>query len=380
MRESNRIRVVHLVSTLNIGGLEKVVCDLVREVERENIHAEVVCLGEIGALADEFKSLDVTVTALNVLGNGILAPANALLRYLQSTSFDVLHTHNETPHLAGALVRCRLRVPVLVHTKHGRNQPDKWKRVAMNRFSAWMSDVVVAVSHDAADVCRGIERIPERKIRVIHNGIDLQRFVPHQEVTSERVLRAIHVARIADPPKDHATLLRAVRLVVDQIPSFQLEIVGDGPSRPEIEFLCGQLDLRENVTFSGFRSDVAKRLSKSGLAILSSLTEGLSITLLEAMAMGLPVVATNVGGNKEVVVHDETGLLVPPRQPSLMASAILEFIRSPAGAAEMGRSGRRRVETRFGLPNVARQYEELYASLLRRTSVGKSKAPALSHA
>lgn len=358
------IRVVHLVSTLNIGGLEKVVYDLVRFVDRERFDVKVLCLGEIGALADDFEAIGIPTFGLNAIDKGPLASSRVLARRLKELSVDVLHTHNPAPHLAGALARCRTRIPMLVHTKHGRNYPDQWKRVLINRMVTWATDCVVAVSHNAARVSLEVERIPARKLRVLHNGIDLDRFQP-LAACNLNPRRAIHVARLCDP-KDHTTLLRAVRLVSNAIPDFHLDLVGDGPHRGQIESLCDELQLRNNVSFAGFCGDVRQRISQCGLALLSSLSEGLSITLLEAMAMGLPVVATNVGGNGEVIVEGQTGMLVPPQQPEKMAAAMLELIGSPERAAAMGKAGRKRIEDEFDLRSVVRAYESIYSGLLAK--------------
>ena len=155
-----------------------------------------------------------------------------------------------------------------------------------------------------------------------------------------------------------------MKLVVNESPSFHLDIVGDGPHRKRIEAHCDELQLRRYVTFHGFRNDVQDLLSERGIFILSTTTEGLSITLLEAMASGLPIVATRVGGNPEVVIDGETGLLVPPKSPREMADAILSLIRDPARAAQMGTAGRTRVEEQFDVRKVAARYETLYREIL----------------
>lgn len=368
MPYNRRIRVVHLVSTLNLGGLEKVVYDLVRLADRNRFENHVICIGGIGALADDFQKLGVPTLALDPVGkNGIFATSRRLAKLLRPMKIDVLHTHNPTPHMVGSLTRFQTPIPVLVHTKHGRNYPGNWKRVFVNRMMAWVTDCVVAVSHDAAAVSRDIERVSEHKLRVIQNGIDLARFKGNP-TGSRNSANVIHVARLSDPPKDHATLLRAARLVTNHVPNFHLEIVGDGPDRSRLESLRDELQLQNHVTFSGFRSDVCERLANSQLAILSSLTEGLSISLLEAMAMGLPVVATDVGGNRELVVHQQTGILVAPQDPDVMARAMLELIQSPTKAAAFGAAGRERVEKNFCLNGVVERYADLYGELLRRVS------------
>jgi glycosyltransferase involved in cell wall biosynthesis len=236
--------------------------------------------------------------------------------------------------------------------------------VLANRLAAWLSGKIVAVSNDAADVALTIEKIPACKIEVIHNGIDLTNFPLADRPRHEGPRRAVHVARISYASKDQRTLLSAVRIVADRQPDFVLDIVGDGPDRADLEGMCDELHLRSHVNFIGFRDDVYQFLSRAEFFVLSSVTEGISITLLEAAASGLPIVATNVGGNSEVTVHGETGLLVPPRSPEALAAAMLEMLSDPTRARQMGQAGRRRVEQHFDLRHSVARYEELYRSLL----------------
>jgi glycosyltransferase involved in cell wall biosynthesis len=361
---ARRVRVMHLVLALNIGGLEKVVYDLTRMADREQFDVQVVCLGEVGALAGIFAEAGIPVRGLGVLGRGTLRAIRKVSSELHRERPDILHTHNPSPHLVGAVAARWAGVPIVIHTKHGRNYPGEFRKVWANRVATWFSDRVIAVSKNAADVARGVERVSAKKVEVVFNGIDLQKFC-ELSPSDRNVRRMIHVARLVDPPKDHATLLRAVQLIVKQVPDFQLEIVGDGPHRERIESLCNELDLGNHVTFHGFRHDVHELLRHCGLFILSTTTEGLSITLLEAMATGLPIVATRVGGNPEVVADGETGLLVPPESPCEMADAILKLICDPTRAAQMGAAGRARVEEYFDLRKVVTRYESLYRELLK---------------
>jgi glycosyltransferase involved in cell wall biosynthesis len=274
----------------------------------------------------------------------------------------VVHTHNPQPHYFGVAAARLARVPALVHTKHGRNRPDKPRRVALNSLAARLSDRVVCVSSNAETVARRTERVPPKKLCLIRNGVALPEFVATAR-PRDAAKRAIHVARL-NVVKDQRTLLRAVRLVADELPDFVLEIVGDGEERKALECLCDELRLSDHVRFLGERSDVSSLLGGARLFVLSSLGEGLSMTLLEAMASALPIVATAVGGNAEVVVHGETGLLVPPRSPQQLAAAMLELVRDPDKASQMGQAGRRRVEAEFDMQRVAARYESLYHEVL----------------
>lgn len=356
--------VVHLVLSLNVGGLEKVVYDLVRCANRQKFSMRVVCLGEVGDWGPKFEALGVPVDALGVLNRGKLRRVIALSRKLRELRPDILHTHNPTPHFVGALAARLSGVPVVVHTKHGRNYPENRKWVLVNRFASWLSARIVPVSGNAASVALEIERIPPLKVEVIRNGIDLERFPLTERPPRGARRRAIHVARIQYDAKDQRTLLRAVRIVADAEPDFAIDIVGDGADRADLETFCDELQLRDHVNFLGFRDDIHHLLSQVEFFVLSSLTEGVSITLLEAAANGLPIVATAVGGNSEVVVDGISGLLVPPRSPDALAAAMLELLRDRPRALRMGRAGRNHVEENFNLRRTVARYQDVYESLL----------------
>jgi sugar transferase (PEP-CTERM/EpsH1 system associated) len=358
---TSSIRVAHLVNHLDVGGLENVVFNLVRFADRSRIQPSVICLHGKGTLAPRVEKLGIEVKTLNGTGVSRLRLMGRLIRQLRRDGINVLHTHNPMPHLLGAPAALAARVPVLVHTKHGRNRPSNRRLVRLNRMASWLSNKIVGVSRDSIDVARNVERVSPGKLELIHNGIDLEAFRPAH--TPRDAAAAIHVARL-NPIKDQPTLLQAVRRVADSMPNFRLQIVGDGAERARLEEISRQLQLQDHVYFLGERSDVSELLARAGLFVLSSVSEGLSLTLLEAMAGGLPVVATNVGGNAEVVVEGETGLLTPPRSPELLAEAMLALMRDPNRAKRMGEAGRRRVEREFDARQVARRYESLYARLL----------------
>jgi glycosyltransferase involved in cell wall biosynthesis len=219
---------------------------------------------------------------------------------------------------------------------------------------------VVPVSEHAAVQVRRLERTPQGRVVVIPNGIEL----PSPPKRGTRPVRyGISVARL-DPIKDQASLLRAVRRIVDKVPDFKLELVGEGAERPRLERLRDELGLRAHVLLSGHCDDVALRLARADVFFLTSLSEGLPLSLLEAMASALPVIATDVGGNREVVVQGETGLLVPAGSAEEVAEAALSLVREPHRAGALGLAGRARVESLFSLEGMIARYERLYRSRL----------------
>ena len=228
---------------------------------------------------------------------------------------------------------------------------------------------MVGVSREAVDVARAHDGMTAAKTCVVHNGVDLNRYTVVPAGDPLRLRRIVTVARL-NPVKDQATLLRAMRRVIDTNPECHLTIAGDGPSRCDLEALCGALGLTRHVTFLGMRDDVPAVLAGAGQFVLPSISEGVSLTLLEAMASGLPVVATRVGGTPEIVEHGITGYLVAPSAPEDLAAALLAIARNAEASAAMGRAGRARVERLFSLDATVAQYEQCTPSLLgRRASV-----------
>jgi glycosyltransferase involved in cell wall biosynthesis len=326
----------------------------------------VVCLQEIGELGPAFGNLGVPVENLAVHGKGSFQSVLAAARRLYSLQPDVLHTHNPAAHIIGAPAARLSGVPVVVHTRHGMHDVSGWKNVVGNRLATWLTDRLLAVSGRAAEASRVVDRVSERKLEIIHNGVDLNLFQARPIRLKGEVSKAVHVARLDYPTKDQRTLLRALRIVVDRHPGFSLEIVGDGPDRPTLEALRDELQLGSNVSFLGARHDVNELLPSADLFVLSSTTEGLPMTILEAMAAGLAVVSTDVGGISEAVAAGQTGLLVPPQSPAALAAAILELVNDPRRAEQMGLAGRRRVEEKFDVRMIASRYQEIYCRLLRQ--------------
>lgn len=361
------ITVAHLVSTLGVGGQEMVILSLVEHMDRTRFKPVVLTLHGGGPLAERISALGVPVEVIGEPGLTGWPLVRRLAGRLKALNAGILHTHNPAPHQRGAMAKLLAGTPVLIHTKHGRNNfPTRTRRWA-EQLAGRFSDLVVAVSADAAEVARTIDRVPRRKLRVIHNGIALDR-LPHAQIgQTGRPPRAVHVARL-NRIKDQPTLLRAARIVADQLPGFTLDIVGDGPMGEIVRQLAHDLDLDAVVHFHGMQQDVGRYLAQSDLFVLPSLSEGISITLLEAMAVGLPVVATDVGGNREVVLPGDTGLLVPVAAPEVLATAMLELLTDPVRAAAMGQAGRKRVEAEFDITRTIAAYEEAYLALhARRT-------------
>jgi glycosyltransferase involved in cell wall biosynthesis len=364
------IRVVHLVIGLEIGGLEMVVANLAKQIRRR-FQLHVICLERLGPVAGQIAYAGVPVECIGHRDTSVARSVVELRRRLRALRPDVVHTHNEKAHIRGALATLAWSCgPALVHTRHGRSTVTGWAAGLAHRIAVWRSTCIVSVSDDASAVARLEGAAPER-VRVIRNGVDLGR-CEGSSLQDRRRMRAVAVARLT-PVKDLPTLLRAARLVCDVHADFHLDVIGDGPSRPGLESLCRTLHLERHVTFHGAAADVSGYLAAATLFVQSSLSEGISLALLEAMAAGLPVVATHVGGTPEVVENRITGMLVSPRDPDGLAAAMLTVLGDRELARTMGRWARKRAETSFSVRQMAASYEALYEEVSVRPGVETRK-------
>jgi glycosyltransferase involved in cell wall biosynthesis len=234
------------------------------------------------------------------------------------------------------------------------------------------ADAWIALS---LELRRAIEEagVPAARIHVVPNGVDTARFRPGADGV-DRGPRVVFVGRLV-PQKAIPVLLRAWASVGRRAPAVTLDIVGGGPLLPELEAIAARSGLGARVRFRGFQADVLPFLQGAAVFVLPSTIEGLSNALLEAMAVGLSVVATRVGGTQDVVIDGRTGLLVPPDDPEALADALAALLTAPERAREMGRRGRDRAVERYALERVACTYRALYLDLVGRARRGGAAAP-----
>jgi glycosyltransferase involved in cell wall biosynthesis len=329
---------------------------------RDRFRPIVVCLDGGGPFRQELEKLGLPVYVLDRQGLD-WRTVKRLASICRDERAQIVHTHNPSPHLHGVMAALRARVPVRVHTKHGRNDPSDRKKVWANRVASWFTDVVVPVSDDARDVLLNVESVRPSKVRRIWNGVDTDVYRAEGRAGDRGPVIGT-VSRLS-AEKDIETMLSAFRLVLEEMPEARLVIAGDGPRAGSLKADAAERGVSGSVEFLGERSDVATVLTKFGVFTLSSTTEGLSMTVLEAMSAGLPVVATDVGGNREIV-SDDCGLIVPSRDPRALADGYLALLRDPARRTRLGESGRAKVVAHFSLRKMLDGYADLYNEMLLR--------------
>ena len=363
--ETSKPRVLQLALSLNPGGTERLIVDMVRRL-RDTGEMAVCCLDEAGTWGTQLQREGIEVTVLHRrpgfhfgLGRQIASAA----RRHRST---VIHAHQYTPFVYACLSRLSLAAVPLIFTEHGRlsDAPPSAKRRMANRVLRQVPARVFAVS---ADLKRFMveEGFSESQVEVLYNGIELRPLPSPADRHDVRSSMGIDdatwlvgtVARL-DPVKNLETLLRAVA-TSRQRRTIAAVIVGDGPERSRLTSLAADLCIQSSVHFLGHRDDARRWLAGCDAYVNSSTSEGVSLTILEAMAAALPVVVTRVGGTPEVVTS-ECGVLVPARDPSMLAAALDAMAAAPDEARRMGVAGRARVEARFTMERMVQDYADAY--------------------
>jgi glycosyltransferase involved in cell wall biosynthesis len=332
------------------------------------------CLDELGSLGEELRREGFPVCVLGRRPGVDWRCSWRLAQWLRREKVDLLHAHQYAPFFYGLVARLLSPRPAVLFTEHGRAHPDypRRKRIVMNRLLLQRRDRVVAVGEAVRQALLRNEGLPPGRVRVIFNGIDLAPFrangadrpaVRRELGASADDLVVLQVARLHDL-KDHPTAVRALAAAARRRPDIRLVLVGEGAERTAIESLVRAEGLGDRVRLLGLRTDVARLLGGADVVLLTSISEGIPLTLIEAMAAGLPVVSTRVGGVPEVVDDGRTGLLAPPGDPAALAEHLVRLAEQPGLREALGRSGRERAAA-FSEALMHERYRQLYEGMLR---------------
>ena len=370
------IRIMHVVDSLGKGGLETGLVNLIERLDPERFEHVVYAIRRLGSNADRLRNHRVRVMCLGKKDTDFPVQVGPLARAIREIGPDIVHCRNwgavETV-VAGKWVRSC----AVVHSEHGlesnASPKEPWRRTCFRRLAFELADRVVSVSFQLRDLHARRTGFAARKIAVIHNGVDSQRFYPDPEARV-RVRRELGVP-VEDfcfgsvgnlfPIKDHMTLLQAVEKVAGTFTKWRLLLIGEGPELFKLKaFADAHPDWRGRVTFLGSSGRVAEMLNAMDAFVLPSISEGISNSLLEAMATRLPVVATATGGNPEVVVDGDSGLLFAVGESGELADKLLELQAREDLRVQLGQGARRRVKENFSIESMVRNYARMYESML----------------
>jgi glycosyltransferase involved in cell wall biosynthesis len=368
--ESRPLSIVHVLSSFGMGGQERVALDLAAGQAAAGHRVLTVSLAPApdGPLAAEFQARGLTIQTVAKRPGRDPRLFLALARLFRMRRADVVHTHNPQPLLFAGLP-AKLARAGLVHTKHGVN-PDLPRRLAMRRAAGRLVDVFVAVSQPTAQVAVERRECRADRLRVVPNGIDLDRFRPDDD--ARRAIRrelgipdgafaAGTVGRLW-PEKGHAYLIRSLAPVLGD--RFHLVITGEGPERERLTAQIAALPSPSSVHLTGNRRDVPRLLAALDVFALTSNSEGLPLVIPEAMAAGLPVVATRVGGIPQVVEEGTTGFLVEYGDEDGLRGRLVALDADRQLARQCGEMGRERSLDRYSSRRMVSDYLTLYRQVV----------------
>lgn len=372
--------VVFLITALGLGGAETQVVRLASGLKARGWRVSAVTMVPKGHNAEALEKLGVPVVSLN-MGRSLPDPraVMALARYLRQEKPTVLHAHMVHANLLARAVRLFAPVPVVISTAHNVDEGGRWRELAY-RLTDPLSNLTTQVSEAGLERYVAIGATPASKIRFVPNGISTAEFRPdpaarqrlRDEMGSGSDFVWLAAGRLTEA-KDYPNMLHAFTKVLATEKSSTLLIGGTGELLEPLKKLVADLSLSKRVRFLGLRKDMAGVMNAADGFVLSSVWEGLPMVLLEASASGLPMVATDVGGNREVVHGGETGFLVPPKDSAALAAAMSKLMGLPvAQRREMGAAARRFVQERYGLESVLSQWESIYREL---AGLGNSASP-----
>lgn len=360
---------------LGVGGTETHVLELASRLNGSRFEVTVCALKGDDVIAEELRSRDVRVVTLGGRGKLDARVFLRLWRLVRRERPDIIHAFLFWANLACRVVGRLLHVKIRLSSYHDVEVRRIWHRLIPDRLTMRWTHANVCCSEA---VCRSVRAQlggEEKKYVAIPFGVDVERYdgagsLKKRDLGLREESAVIGtVCRLVEPKKGLAVLLQAAARLKEQAvaPGFQLLIVGEGPAYVSLRDRCERLGLTPWVVFAGMRRDVAGLLPLLDIFVLPSLYEGFGIAILEAMAAGRPVVATAVGGIPEVVVHGETGLLVPPGDPVALADALHELLAHPERARALGARGRERAREKFRIESIVRQHEALYEACLRQS-------------
>jgi glycosyltransferase involved in cell wall biosynthesis len=358
------MKIAHVVDSMEIGGAETLVSQMCR-LQREQGHDPCVyAILTLGPLGERLRTEGFAVRA-NV-GSHLSDSARNFFNAFKDSKPDVVHLHNPTPTVYAAISARMAGVPSIVSTRHSLVAPPR-RLVADLKYSfaATCCDWIVGICDATTTNLKRMHSVPARKIVRVYNGANPVLRVTKELWPPKSGFTLLYVGRL-EPVKNHALLLNAFRIALQSMPGLRLWMVGDGSERKTMECLVTELGIASQVTFWGQQLDVAPFFSAADAFIMSSKSEGLPVSLLQAFSLGLPAIVTDVGGMAEVVRLARAGVIVPISDPGAMAAAILRFASNNEERKQFSKNAETAFHECFSMEIMVEAYMNLYRKSLRR--------------
>ncbi len=364
-------RIMYVIWSLDLGGAEQIVIDLVTKLDRKLFDPFVCCLNEKGRFASQVEQAGIKVIALHKNPKMDLPIIPKLISVMRKEKPDLIHTHLFTANLWGRIAAKLAGIPV-ISSEHGMDMWRKRIHLALDRVLARVNQKIIFVSEGVKNFYQSRNPSLHGKERVIHNGINVSSFQAQKGKDARSLLNYLGIEEGATvigtvgrlvPEKAHEDFIKAIQILRDEKHDLKGLIVGEGILLHSLQKQVQEAGLQNHIFFAGFRSDLPELYAAMDIFVMTSLREGFPLTILEAMAVGIPVVATAVGGVKECIDDATDGLLVPPSDAPALARAIARLLKDPSLRDSLVRSAKEKVESRFSVERMVKEHESLYTEV-----------------
>jgi glycosyltransferase involved in cell wall biosynthesis len=363
----SRLKVLHVIEDLENGGAERVLINLALGLDKQKFEVRVCCLTRKGRMAGELEEQGIPVYAMHKQPGLDLALVWRLQRLVRKLKIDIVHCHVFTANLWGRLAGVLARAPVIITHEHSSFTLDDARRLRIEHWLMNKTTQAISVSEELRQRLIAQGRLPASKITTIHNGLKFSTARDGQkcarlrrEYGLEKFEFLVGAIGRLEYRKNYSLLLEAFAQVRLKFPQAGLLLVGAGPEEERLKQYAHALGLDESVVFAGYQTEVESWLRLMNIFCSSSQTEGISMAILEAMAAGVPVVATAVGGNPEIIPAREFGILTPANDAAALAQALIAMLRDPAAAQQVAQRAQERVLQHFSEARMLARVEELY--------------------
>jgi len=374
---TNKLNILHLIGSVSIGGAQHLVLDLAGKTNPKDFNVHLCTFGPVKekSFLSDFFSLGLPF--LQIKSKHFYDPRVLwmIIKFIRQNKIDIIHTHLTDADIVGRFAGLITRIPVIttIHNEPKRFISLRIDRRVLNYLTAlYLTTHLVAVSEFLRQKFIEEWKIPAAKISTVYNAIDVSMFLEIPVVRKRKLgaqnFTITNVGSLSKQKAQHI-LLHAAKKVLAEFPEAKILIVGQGKMEDELKQLAGQLELTKQVVFTGMRRDIKDILASSDVFVMSSLWEGLPLSAIEAMASACATILTDVGGNRELIEHEKSGLLVPPGDSNALADAILSVLWDEGRRLSFARQARAAVVEKFDINSLVREYEKLYQRVLTHVRV-----------
>lgn len=370
----SKIDLLYIIEGGHFGGAEQTLLTVISTIDKTQYKISVCLLKPSDVLENELRELDIPVFVLDMAVKWDIFSIFKLMRFMRREKINIVHTSLYASNTFGRIAAILARIPIIIAWEHGEVlRQNQFRHYKIDKILANFTDAIVACSKICKEALIINEHIPSGKIRVIYNCVDLDKFnitsdiavIKKQLGVSPDDILIGTVATLSNEKKGQAYSIKAMPEIIKIYPNIKLLLVGsDGSSKLDLMQLADRLNIKDKIIFTGFRRDIPQIMKAIDIYVCTSNSEALGISIIEAMAYKKPVVATRVGGITEVVIDNQTGYLVAPKDINSIAQGVISLLANREKMRQMGEAGFERVKTHFSLEIIKKEMESLYKELL----------------